>query len=74
MGLDGIVRGMAKKVLLADALGVLVDNGWARVDNLTAPGAWLVILAYIFQLYLDFPAYCDIAIGAARLPGRAPGP
>ena len=26
-GLDGIVRGMAKKVLLADALGVLVDNG-----------------------------------------------
>ena len=69
VGLDGIVRGMAKKVLLADALGVLVDNGWAGVDNLTAPGAWLVILAYTFQLYLDFSGYCDIAIGAARLLG-----
>lgn len=68
-GLDGIVRGMAKKVLLADALGVLVDNGWAGVEALTAPAAWLVILAYTFQLYLDFSGYCDIAAGAARLLG-----
>lgn len=68
-GLYAIAIGTAKKVLLADNLGVIVDNGWARLGDLSAPAAWLVILGYTLQLYLDFSGYCDIASGAARLLG-----
>ncbi len=68
-GLYAIAIGSAKKVLLADNLGVIVDNGWNRLMDLSAPAAWLVILGYTLQLYLDFSGYCDIASGAARLLG-----
>ena len=67
--LYAIASGMAKKVLLADNLGIVVGNGWARLDELSAPGGWLVILGYTLQLYFDFPGYCDIAAGCARLLG-----
>lgn len=68
-GLYAICCGMVKKVLLADPLGTVVGNGWADPASLSAPAAWLVILAYTLQLYLDFSGYCDIAAGAARLLG-----
>ena len=68
-GLYGICCGTVKKVLLADPFGVIVDNGWERLEDLTAPGAWLVILGYTLQLYFDFSGYCDIAAGSARLLG-----
>lgn len=68
-GLYAISFGMAKKVLLADSLGAVVNGGYAHLDGLTAPGAWLVILGYTLQLYFDFSGYCDIATGAARLLG-----
>ena len=68
-GLYAIAAGTMKKVLLADNLGVVVNNGWARLGDLSAPAAWLVILGYTLQLYLDFSGYCDIAAGAARLLG-----
>jgi len=67
--LYAISLGMAKKVLLADPLGTVVSNGWAMTEQLSAPGAWLVMLAYTLQLYLDFSGYCDIAAGCARLLG-----
>jgi len=68
-GLYAITMGMAKKVLLADPLGVMVGNGWAAVGDLSVPAAWIVILSYTLQLYLDFSGYCDIAAGCARLLG-----
>ena len=68
-GLYAICIGMTKKVLLADPIGVIVNNGWASVDTLSAPAAWLVMLGYTLQLYLDFSGYCDIAAGIARLLG-----
>ena len=61
--------GTAKKVLLADSLGAVVNNGWSHLDQLSAPAAWVVILGYTLQLYFDFSGYCDIAAGAARLFG-----
>ena len=67
--LYAIASGMAKKVLLADNLGTVVSNGWARLEELSAPAAWLVILGYTLQLYFDFSGYCDIAAGCARLLG-----
>ena len=68
-GVYGICCGTIKKVLLADAFGVVVDNGWANPGELSAPAAWLVILGYTLQLYFDFSGYCDIAAGIARLFG-----
>ncbi len=68
-GFYAISIGTAKKVLLADNLGAVVNNGWARMQELSAPGAWLVILGYTLQLYFDFSGYCDIAAGTARLFG-----
>ena len=67
--LYAITLGTAKKVLLADPLGTVVANGWAMTENLSAPGAWITMLAYTLQLYLDFSGYCDIAAGCARLFG-----
>lgn len=67
--LYAISLGMAKKVLLADPLGTVVANGWALGADMTAPAAWVVILGYSLQLYLDFSGYCDIASGCARLFG-----
>ena len=60
---------MAKKTLLADPLGTVVNNGWAVAGELSSPVAWVVMLAYTLQLYLDFSGYCDIVTGAARLLG-----
>ena len=68
-GLYGICCGTVKKVLLADPFGTIVNNGWERLGDLTAPGAWMVILGYTLQLYFDFSGYCDIAAGCARLLG-----
>ena len=68
-GLYAITMGMVKKVLLADPLGVMVSNGWAVAGELSAPAAWIVMLGYTLQLYLDFSGYCDIATGCARLLG-----
>ena len=68
-GLYAICLGTAKKVLLADSFGVIVNNGWSRIGDLSAPAAWLVILGYTFQLYFDFSGYCDMAAGVARLLG-----
>lgn len=68
-GLYAISLGMAKKVLLADPLGTVAANGWALGTDRTAPAAWVVILGYSLQLYLDFSGYCDIASGCARLLG-----
>lgn len=67
--LYALSRGYAKKVLLADPLGTVVANGWALGADLTAPAAWVVILGYSLQLYLDFSGYCDVAAGCARLLG-----
>ena len=68
-GIYAICCGTIKKVLLADAFGTVVNNGWVHLEELSAPAAWLVILGYTLQLYFDFSGYCDIASGCARLLG-----
>ncbi|MCP4745914.1 MAG: MBOAT family protein [Desulfobacteraceae bacterium] len=70
---SGILRlcwGLSKKVLLADACGQIADAVFAldpaMLDTKTA---WLGALAYTFQIYFDFSAYSDMAIGLARMFG-----
>ena len=69
-GLYRIVTGLAKKVLLADVIGKhLVDPVFADPSAHGAQGIALGCSGALFQFYLDFSAYSDIAIGAAACLG-----
>jgi alginate O-acetyltransferase complex protein AlgI len=61
--------GLAKKVLIADRLGNLVDPLLGRGAPLDLAHAWLALLGYAFQIYFDFSGYSDMAIGLGRLFG-----
>ncbi|MEZ4753059.1 MAG: MBOAT family O-acyltransferase [Bdellovibrionota bacterium] len=62
--------GFAKKVLIADMLGVVADNIFGLSNEiLTLPYAWLGIICYAFQIYFDFAGYSDMAIGLGRMIG-----
>ena len=61
--------GLAKKVLLADALGQIADAAFSSGDRLTMSLAWLGAVAYTLQLYFDFSGYTDMAIGLGRVFG-----
>ena len=63
MGACLFIAGLAKKVLLADKLGVLVDYGYGNIAGLDAVSAFVVMLCYTFQIYFDFSGYCDMAVG-----------
>lgn len=69
-GVQIFVVGLAKKVLLANNLGMLWDAYKAMpVEQLTTAGAWLGIAAYTFQIYFDFSGYSDMAVGLGRMLG-----
>jgi len=61
--------GLLKKLLIADQLGVFVDIGYKDVATLGFADAWLLSLAYTFQLYFDFSGYADMAVGISLLFG-----
>ena len=69
-GVQVFVVGLAKKVLLANNLGMLWDAYKALpTDQLTVAGAWLGVVAFSFQLYFDFSGYSDMAVGLGRMLG-----
>ena len=67
-GVRRFIVGLAKKVLLANAIGELWDQALAS-QSLTVAGAWLGLAAYAFQIYFDFSGYSDMAIGLGRMLG-----
>lgn len=69
-GLYRILRGAAKKMILADALAaLLVDPFFSDPSLYGGPQTLLALAALHFQIYLDFSGYTDIALGSARLFG-----
>ncbi len=69
-GLWRIIKGMAKKLLIADVIAVgIVDPVFAEPGRFTAPEVMVALYAYTLQLYCDFGGYSDIAVGSARLFG-----
>jgi D-alanyl-lipoteichoic acid acyltransferase DltB (MBOAT superfamily) len=69
-GLFLIAVGLIKKVVLADAVGVrLVDPVFDAPGSYNALEVVLGVYGALFQFYLDFSAYSDIAIGSAALLG-----
>ena len=68
-GLMQLLRGLVKKMLIADTLATFVDPVMAGPGLFAGPTVWLALLAYAGQIYADFAGYSDIAIGSARLLG-----
>ena len=58
--------GLMKKCFLADTLAIIANIGFDSSTPLTLAEAWLVSLAYTFQLYFDFSGYCDMAMGIGK--------
>jgi len=60
--------GLAKKVLLANNIGMLWDS-ISTTQNLQWQSAWLGIIAFTLQIYFDFSGYSDMAIGLGKMLG-----
>ena len=62
--------GFAKKILLANPVGEIADLCFsAGQSSLSTPAAWIGVICYAFQIYFDFSAYSDMAIGLGRMFG-----
>jgi len=69
-GLKRIIYGLFLKVVLADNIAPLVDDGFLMsIENMSALDVWTLSFLFGFQIYFDFSAYSHIAIGSARLLG-----
>ena len=84
-GVSRFTAGLAKKVLLANPCGALADSillstsaladpalfaeNLRTLSGLPAAQAWLGMIAYSLQIYLDFSAYSDMAIGMGNMLG-----
>ncbi len=69
-GVNLFIKGLAKKVLLANNIGSL----WTEIKTLdftqiSALTAWMGILSFTFQIYYDFSGYSDMAIGLGKMLG-----
>ncbi len=68
-GVKLFLIGLAKKILLANQMGVLWDSVRESGAAAGAIGSWVGIIAYTFQIYFDFSGYSDMAIGLGRMFG-----
>lgn len=70
---EGMIRfthGLVKKMVLAEAAGIIAASCFGLPANeLTTGAAWLGALAYTLQIYFDFSAYSDMAIGIGKMFG-----
>lgn len=76
LNLDNIVtgaqlflRGLLKKVVVADNLAVMVDQIYAAPSVFSSPTVWLAIGAYSIQIFCDFSGYTDMAMGLGKMLG-----
>ncbi|MBP5254768.1 MAG: MBOAT family protein [Lachnospiraceae bacterium] len=73
-GVRRFAVGLAKKAILANGCAALFDTlvpelTLTAVSGVSTAGMWLALLAYTLQIYLDFSAYSDMAIGMGRMVG-----
>ena len=69
-GVIRFIEGLAKKVLLANPMGLIADKLMSgELILVNTDIAWLGIIAYTLQIYFDFSGYSDMAIGLGRMFG-----
>jgi len=69
-GIERFILGLAKKMFIANNCAVIADTIFdISPDYFSSGVAWLAALAYMLQIYYDFSAYSDMAIGIAKIFG-----
>ena len=69
-GVGRFVIGLAKKVIIADNIGPLVNQIFAlQPYHLSFASAWVGAIGFTLQIYFDFSGYSDMAIGMGRMFG-----
>jgi alginate O-acetyltransferase complex protein AlgI len=69
-GISRFIIGLGKKMLIANPMGHVADQVFALpTDELTFSLTWLGVICYSLQIYFDFSAYSDMAIGLGRMFG-----
>jgi alginate O-acetyltransferase complex protein AlgI len=69
-GVSRFIRGLGRKMLLANPMGVVVDQIFALpAAQLGTAATWLGIVCYALQIYFDFSGYSDMAIGLGHMFG-----
>jgi len=68
-GLRRFIIGLGKMVLIANTMGSIADKILSTGPYVGAIPAWIGFIAYTFQIYFDFSAYSDMAIGLGRMFG-----
>ena len=67
-GIRRFITGLAKKILIANALGELCDIFRASEDK-SVLFFWLYAIAFTLHIYFDFSGYSDMAIGLGKIMG-----
>jgi len=69
-GAQRFIFGLAKKVLIANPLGLVADQVFAiPLEHVNSGLIWLGVICYSLQIYYDFSGYSDMAIGLGRMFG-----
>ena len=68
-GIQRMIWGLSKKLLIADIVGQIADIVFAASATASMPAAWLGAICYTLQIYYDFSGYSDMAIGMGQIFG-----
>ena len=68
VGAEYFIKGLSKKVLLADNLSVIY-SGITSAKDISVATAWIGVFAYTMEIYFDFSGYSDMAIGLGKMLG-----
>ncbi len=69
-GIIRFVRGLAKKVIIANNAAFIADQVFSvSAIEISTSSAWLGIICYTVQIYFDFSGYSDMAIGLGKMLG-----
>lgn len=69
-GVIRFIRGLAKKVLIANTAALIADQAFAVTDvSISSTTAWMGVICYTIQIYFDFSGYSDMAIGLGKMLG-----
>ena len=70
-GVRRFLIGISKKVILANNFALIADQAFNGIDSnhISVAFAWLGSIAYTLQIFFDFSAYSDMAVGLGRMFG-----
>lgn len=69
LGIAYIMMGLCKKLLLAETIAPDVNNFFSHADMISGGEAWIAAYLFAFQIYFDFSAYSEMAVGIGHLLG-----